>query len=91
MRDAARRCVSQMTVVDRGRPSCVADRHAAGVARRRVQRVSQRRPGRDAELGEDPVQVGRDGARRHVQPGGDLTVGQAGRREQGDLSLLGRE
>ena len=60
-------------------------------ARHRVQRVSQRRAGGDAELGEDPVQVSRDGARGHVQPGGDLAVGHAGRGQPGDLSFLERE
>ena len=59
--------------------------------RHRVQRVSQRRPGGDAELGEDPVQVSRDGARGHVEPGGDLAVGQAGRGQLGDLAFLERE
>ena len=53
-----------------------------------AQRVTQRGARADAELGEDPVQVGTDGAGRQVQAVADLPVAQTGRRELRDLQLL---
>ena len=54
----------------------------------RGQRVPQRRPGRDAELREDPVQVRADGPVGEEQLFTDLLVRQADRSQLGDLVLL---
>src|SRR5258707_4043378 len=49
---------------------------------------AQLRPGRDAQLGEDAVQVRADGAVRQVQPLPDLPVGQPLGRQLRDLQLV---
>src|SRR5690349_16402630 len=46
---------------------------------------------RDAELGEDPVQVVADGAVREVELLADLPVAQPFRGQPGDLQLLRRQ
>ena len=45
-------------------------------------------PGGDAELGEDPVEVGAHGAMGQVEPLADLAVGQALGRELRDVQLV---
>jgi DNA-binding CsgD family transcriptional regulator len=49
---------------------------------------AQRRPGRDPQLREDPVQVGADGPGRQEQVSGDLLVAEARGGQAGDLELL---
>jgi hypothetical protein len=56
--------------------------------RRVAEGVAERGPRGDAEFGEDLVEVGRDRPRGEEEAGGDLLVGVARRREQGDLALL---
>ena len=53
-----------------------------------VEEVAELVAAGDAELGVGAVQVRGDGARRQVQPVGDLAVGQAASGEYGDLALL---
>src|SRR3712207_6935228 len=64
---------------------------SVGGFRRTLQGVAQGGPAGDAELGEQPVQMGADGPVRQVQPAGDVLVAQSRRRQLRDLLLLGGE
>src|SRR3954447_10634831 len=61
---------------------------ARGRSGTRAECRAQRGPGRDAQLGEDPVQMGAHGAVRQVEPLADLTVRQAFGGQLGDVELM---
>src|ERR1700733_16145629 len=66
-------------------------RLVTGAAGLKGQRIAQGRPGRDSELGEDPVQMPGDRPMRKAESQRYLLVAQSARRERRDLYLLRRQ
>jgi hypothetical protein len=65
--------------------------HRGRLLASRLEGGRQLRSGGDPELWKDPVEVRSDRAVGEEQPLADLAIGQARRRQLGDLQLLGGE